>query len=550
MKKNSLLFLLTILLLFSSCAKKPVISITDGLISVELSEKAGDIIVSKDNKSITIPIKADVNLAEKLPTINVAKGYTISLSEEGGKDLNSTLIYIISKGDVIEKWLVNTLEVYDGVQQASQLSTMSIFSENMVLQRDKPIKIWGTCKDAAVVTAEFAGQKKRAAVVKDRWEVTFNPLSANAQPQKLTVNAGGKIFEVNNIFVGDVWLCSGQSNMDLQIKSLSSQAQEPYNALTKNDNIKIFRVNRTNNQAPLKEFTEPCTWSVPSAEEMPNYSAYAYAFANRLETELDIPIGIVDSSYGGTHIEHWMTAKALAAAGTSYGESMFNPMINPFAGMSIKGILWYQGESNVMVTTSYEKLFTEYAKLYRSIFNDENLPIVTTQLPKCSNPNYPLWHEFRLTQWKIAESIPNVYVVCGIDLGGGVGISLHPNDKLPFGIRAGELTLNKIYSKNTPGISPYPLKAELSGNKVILTFKDAESGLEIRDGDVRELFLIASDDTAVRATAKITSLNTIEVSADGVTAPKAVQYCYSVDPNGNLVAKNGLPVAPFNIILD
>jgi hypothetical protein len=153
------------------------------------------------------------------------------------------------------------------------------------------------------------------------------------------------------------------------------------------------------------------------------------------------------------------------------------------------------------------------------------------------------WAEFRILQWKIAQTYPDVHIVSGIDLGVPSN-TIHPYDKLPFGTRAAELTLNQVYGKNTPGESPYPTRYSVSGNKLTITFGNAESGLQFRNGALRELYLVAADDTKALATATING-NQIEATAAGIASPKGALYAMAVSPNVNFYASNGLPVAPF-----
>ena len=517
-------------------------------VTIYFKEKAGNIVVDHNKKVITIPVKADVSYSGKTPEFSLPEGCSATLSSKGGRDLNSNMIYNISDGTKNEEWTITTREVYNNVVAAHVLNTVSIYGEESILQRNSDVKIWGDCEGAEIVTLEFAGQKHRTEVKNGKWEVTLSPMTANATAQKMTINAGGTVLEYNKIYVGDVWLCSGQSNMDMAIRYLSGNAYNDFLNVAENRKIRMFRVNRSDSVTPLDEFTKECSWSVPTKTEIKNHSAYAYAFAVKLEDELNIPIGIIDSSYGGTNIQEWMSAEALTAANTSYSISMYNSMINPLVGMSIKGILWYQGESNVNDPTSYTALFKAYADSYRELFNNPELPIITTQLPKFLAADYPNWHNFRLEQWNIAASMENVYIVCGIDLGDSTNI--HPLDKMPFGYRAANLALNKVYSKDKPADSPYPNTVFLNGNTLTITFSNIDKGLTVDGTAIEDMYVVNGEDTAIKADAIIRSDNTIEIDVSGIASPKAVYYCYRAVPNGNLFDKNELPMAPFYLEID
>ena len=441
-----------------------------------------------------------------------------------------------------------------GSHDTQQILTMSLFSDGAVLQRDKPIRIWGSCKGTKMVTVEFAGQKKQAAVTDGFWEAVLDPLPASSHPQDMILRADGCCVNYTDLLVGDVWLCSGQSNMVHFVKYLDSSYWADYQAIADNGQIRYFYVPNSYDREPLDDFVSRSVWQKPSAVMVMDFSAYAYGFADRMQKELGIPIGIIDSSVGASIIEEWLPDSSLKAAGTTrrealcnqelpqYGTGMYNSMIYPMRGLAIKGVLWYQGESNVNATSDYKALFWEYAAHYRELFGDEKLPIVATQIVKFQDETRPKWPEFRVIQWEAARE-SGAYMVCGIDLGDRTNI--HPNDKLLLAVRAAELTLNKVYQRHTPGESAYPLSAVINGNTVTIRFRDAESGLVIRDGDsVRELYGCTGDGETVFPE---------EVTAEGNTLVMTVKkpvvridYAMSQMPEGNLYTANGLPVAPFS----
>ncbi|MBQ2923207.1 MAG: polysaccharide deacetylase family protein [Tyzzerella sp.] len=424
-----------------------------------------------------------------------------------------------------------------------------MFRDNMVIQRNTPIVINGTCTEGDKVTVAFSEAEETVDVENGAWSITLPAMVANAEPQTMKISNGSQTKEIKNVLIGDVWLCSGQSNMDWKIGSLAGTYLEPYQTIKNNSQVRYFLVPRVRNQTPQEHFDGEVSWSVPNATEMLNYSAYAFSFASCVQEATGIPIGVVDASYGGSSIQHWMSEAALKAAGTSYNESFYNAMIHPMDGFAIKGILWYQGESNIQQSVSYTRLFEAYANDYRKIFGNDNLPIITTQLPRYSDSNnsYPKWSQFRLEQWRIAEDMDNVEIVCGIDLG-TPNTNIHPSDKFKFGVRASQLTLNKVYEQDVPGTSAYPKEVCATDNGWKILFDNAESGLEILDGEVRELYLIKANGDKVKATAQVTDTMCLLVNKT-VEDVVEIQYCVSAVPEGNLYTENGLPVAPFALKL-
>lgn len=538
----------------TTVADGPVIA-DKGLIRVGFVGSTGTIGVDKTTKTITIPVRGDEDLAGQLPTMQVSSGYTISLTK--GADLNSTLVYTVSDGKTTEQWTVTTKEDYTDVEEATSLSLMSVFGKGAVLQRDREVRVWGGCDGADMVVVEFAEQRKRGAVKDGRWEVTLDPMPANKKAQTLTVSTAGETVENKSILVGDVWFCSGQSNMEYW--PLNAEETKSLSAVASSKNIRYFDVPETWNKRALNEFETVVTWKNAATYASQQWSMYALAFAYALQQELDVPIGIVVSAEGGSLIEYFLPDSCLIAAGTSrttaqrgtgikqgVGTGMYNSMVYPLKGLSVKGILWYQGEANTNATSDYTLLFNQYAKHYRELFNDPDLPIITTQLPQYDSAEYPNWISFRLKQWDIAQKIDNVHIVSTIDMGEAEDI--HPSDKWPLGMRAADLVLNKVYGKSTPGESAYPKSVSVSDNTITIRFQDAESGLKLSDGStVRELYGITAAGGKVAPTSASLNGDTLVLTMSQTVT--RVDYAMANVPNVNLYTGNGLPVAPFSLEL-
>lgn len=433
------------------------------------------------------------------------------------------------------------------------LSLMSLFRSGAVLQRDKPLRVWGWYRGTKPVTVRLAGQEKQAVVADGRWEAVFDPLPANKTPQTLTVTAGEEKVVSTDLLVGDVWFFNGQSNIVFKVREIDWKG---FHDIANVDGVRYFDVPHVWNREPADEFDPLPCWEHATEDRVGRFSAFGYAMACRLRQALDIPIGVVKSAEGGALIEHWLPDSSLAAAGgfdrnpppvwgvkPDVGNGMYNTMVYPARGLTIKGIVWYQGEANVNVSSDYPALFKEYASLYRKLFDDPDLDIVTVQLPRFSSELVPTWPAFRLTQWRIAESMEHVHIVCGIDCGEAANI--HPTDKRTYGIRAAELVLNKVYGLPTPGESAYPSVVTQDGQTVTVRFNNAATGLMLTDGDtVRELYGITADGAVIAPTA-------VAVCGDTLVATMAqtvvrMDYAMLPAPAVNLYTQNGLPVAPFS----
>lgn len=439
-------------------------------------------------------------------------------------------------------------------QTGGTLSLMSLFRSGAVLQREKPLRVWGWYRGSEPVTVRLANQEKQTTAVNGRWEVVFDPLPANKTPQTLIVTAGEEKVVSTDLLVGDVWFFNGQSNIVFKVREIDWKG---FHDLANVDHVRYFYIPHVWDREPANEFAPQPVWEHATEDRVGRFSAFAYAMACRMQRALDIPIGIVKSAEGGTIIEQWLPDHCLVAAGGAdrnppptygvkpdVGSGMFNTMVYPARGLTIKGIVWYQGESNVNVSSDYPALFGEYASLCRRLFDDPDLDIVTVQLPRFSAEMFPAWPAFRLTQWQIAESMERVHIVCGIDCGEAANI--HPADKRTYGTRAAELALNKVYGLPTPGESAYPTAVAQSGNTVTIRFKNAECGLILSDGTVaRELYGITADGGKVAPTAVILEGDLLRMTVDGTVV--GVDYAMSPVPDVNLYTQNGLPVAPFSL---
>lgn len=458
-----------------------------------------------------------------------------------------------------------------------------IFTDNMVLQANSPIRIWGSADKGEKVTVEFLGTSA-SAIADNRgfWRVNLAAQNYVKKGVNLKIQ-GTNTIVFKDVLVGEVWLGSGQSNMQFPLRhvnELHDMAKDPKNVP---QNIRFFLVETCGAPTPNDMHTLPknAKWLKYEAE---NYeitkemSVLLTLFSQRLNQELDVPVGVIAVGYGASCVEAWDNEKALIETGLATptqnklnyereqhdkaikeweenGKSAtyptinyngrpataYNAMINPLIPYSIRGLLWYQGEGNEG-NENYMKYFLAYANMMREVFENPDMPIYTVQLPDMNNDNWP---KMREVQRKLADMIPNSGIAITID---GHEIDLHPKDKRKVADRLLRMALADVYGKDIVDRSPMPENVSLSGEKVIVEFRHTYGGLKSKDGseNIRCFELAGSDKNFVSATAKIASENTVEITIpDGVSAPKYVHYAWSADPDVNLYNSGDLPASPF-----
>lgn len=447
-----------------------------------------------------------------------------------------------------------------------------IFSSGMVLQRHKPVLIWGGSDPGATVTVTFGDQKVSAvADAQGKWRINFKPMRASSPGReiRITSTAAAKPVVLEDVVVGDVWLCSGQSNMEwplnatLDWQSQAKTANYPF--------IRQFKI-------PRKTATEPQSnaignWQICSSTTCGAFTGVGFYFAKKLHGELGIPIGLINASYGASKIEPWTPPVGFAMvpelqavpamSGIEAPAAMYNAMIHPLIPYSIRGVLWYQGESNRTESISYfhkkQALIGGWRKLW-----DEDLPFYFVQLTKMENAanlQRLYWvARFREMQTKCL-SIPNTAMVVTIDVSSPTeheNGSGHPINKLDVGTRLALCALGKEYGKTQVVFSgPMYKRFAIEGSAIRIDFDHVGAGLmvgakagqsptrQLPDGQLRS-FAIAGQDRVWHLAEAIIDGDTVVVSSDEVRVPVAVRYVFGMDPAGaNLYNKDGLPAVPF-----
>jgi sialate O-acetylesterase len=468
----------------------------------------------------------------------------------------------------------------------AEFKLASVFSDHIVLQRGMPLAVWGTADAGAQVMVEFASQKKTAtADAGGKWRADFAPLAAESRPQVLTATSGSAAAKCEDVLVGEVWHACGQSNMAMTVgevaKALAEvKAQIPeWNVAS----IRFRRVADAESVKPLEE-VQAGAWRVCAPDTVPGFSAAAFFFALRLHKELKVPVAIIDSSRGGTPIEPFIPRQAFDAHPTLRREveladqndlaglkalpggvfardanwlpgRLFNSRLAPLARLAVRGVIWYQGESNSGVDEDprdYEHKMRALMSGWRTVLHHEELPCYFVQLPGSgAGANWP---RLREEQWRCA-SLPHAGMVVTVDL---VGAGIHPPNKVDVGERLARWALAKTYGKAVPFSGPLFAKAEFHAGQCVVHFDHVGSGLMVAS----KQGLAAPVETPAVALALFEVKNeagewlpaeariegkTVLVSSKKVARAVAVRYAVQTSPQGcNLYNRDGLPASPFS----
>ncbi|MES2772983.1 MAG: sialate O-acetylesterase [Bacteroidota bacterium] len=458
----------------------------------------------------------------------------------------------------------------------AQLRLANVFTCDMVLQRDQPVAIWGTTRPSFMVSVHFAGQEVGTkADETGKWMLRLKPMAASATPQKLEIFSDTSVISLHNILVGDVWLCSGQSNMEYPLDRTLKRYAAPARGTdlakaevatpNRPDAIRYLYADRVLNRYPHL----PTRGWVMGSDTIVNYvSAIGYFFAKEVFEKTGIPIGIISSSWGGTRIEPWTQPAAYKnskvfenfAVGDTFKidgmrpGQMFKGMIEPLVPMAIKGVLWYQGESNCMIEdqATYVEKMRLLENNWRDVFQSSRLPFYTVQIspylytarkdPKAHSTE--LLAQFWETQAQCME-LPNTHMIVTTDLVDNLK-DIHPSYKWIVAHRLAGQALSTEYGiKETEPNSPAFKSLKRKKDKLILTFKNTGTGLQSSDGKALSWFTIAGEDKVfVPAEASIVD-DMVEVTATSISKPRYVRFAWNETAMPNLANKQGLPCIPF-----
>ena len=492
---------------------------------------------------------------------------------------------------------------------AAEIKMTKIFSDNMVLQRDMPVPVWGWSAPGESVSVKFMEQEKSAvADVNGKWMVRLDPLSASCNPEILTVTGKSGKIELKNIVVGEVWLCSGQSNMAssfsyLKIADEIKDIEYPM--------IRLGGFGGKINPVPTELIFPVYGWSVCNSKNLQNYPAVPYYFAFHLWNELRVPVGVINASAGSSSIESWMSPEsfannkeleksfpeiekvqrqykdynnysieekekiALEISNDKYGcilkgrlkgeklsneESeyffrfslllrpacLYNYEIRPLIPFAIRGAIWYQGETDAW----RKENIPDYALKQKALVDGWRQLWGQGDFPfyfamLAPYKGYPALPAFWLEQYKAANEVKNSAMISTVDISDASDV--HPKNKRDVGKRFALLALKNIYGKKDIVASGPVFKSmETVNEKMIISFENIGDGLVTKDGKNPDSFELAGTDGKFHSASAVIKEDKVEVYSPEVKIPVYVRYAWSHVANPNLLNKNGLPVFPFN----
>lgn len=444
----------------------------------------------------------------------------------------------------------------------------SIFTDHMVLQQQSKVAIWGWAKPAAKVKITTSWNKENYTVTATpdgKWRVKVTTPAAGG-PYNIEFNDGEKLI-LTDILIGEVWICGGQSNMEMPLKGFKGQPVIGSNeAILKsgNQNIRLYTVPRSS-VTVQQDNSKPSQWKAAAPETVSNFSATAWYFARLLSEMLNVPVGVINDSYGGSTIEAWMSPEDLK----SFSEvkipskndtikevsrtpaTLYNGMLYPVIGYGIKGAIWYQGESNYERPDRYEDLFPAMVSSWRKNWDSGEFPFYFAQIAPYNYAQLPPYHVggkfnsafLRDAQRKSLAKIPNSGMAVLLDI--GEEKSIHPANKKQGGERLAYLALAQTYGiKGFGAYSPAYESMSIDKNKAVIKFQNVSNGLT-SFGKELNLFEVAGADHKFYPAKAVINGSSISVSAEQVKIPVAVRYAFKDFVVGDLFGNDGLPVASF-----
>ena len=453
--------------------------------------------------------------------------------------------------------------------QALELSPM--FTGNMVLQREKAVPVWGWAKPASVVAVTFAGNTVKAkADKKGCWSAKLKPMKANKQPQTMTIEGDGEKKVLNDVLVGEVWFCSGQSNMEFtvgQTKGIIGGALMPKHIdPEKLPIIRHIKIKHKQAKTPERKTESEGGWKVCNKKNVAHFTAVGFFFAERLVKEIDVPVGLVNANWGGCKIEPWIPVegydvmKSSDEKWTSEGYSeMYNGMAATVIPYAIRGTIWYQGESNIHEGEVYFYKMKALIESWRKVWKQGDFPFYFCQLASYGNWTSPKggdgWAQPREAQ-RQALAIKNTGMAVLCDIGNKKDV--HPKNKFDAGNRLALWALAKDYGKKDLVYSgPLYKSVEFKDGKAIVSFDHAKglkaakkkSPQDMGDpapaGKLRGFSIAGPNKKFHWADAKIEGDKVI-VSSGRVKNPAAVRYIFNTTVHqGNLYNGANLPASPF-----
>ena len=439
-----------------------------------------------------------------------------------------------------------------------------ILSDNMVIQQNSSIKLWGTAKAKTSVKIKVSWSTVPYTCRSEKngqWQISIRTNSASFQKHAITIS-DGKLITIQNVLIGEVWLCSGQSNMEMSFNGYKDQpiADANYYISNAKKESGIRMLNVVKSSSINSNSVGKGKWLESSPQNLPSFSATAYFFALRLQEQLKVPIGIINSSYGGSCIEGWLSpgnlerytdfdAKQKIPDSMSWQRPnvMYQNMLKPYRDYVINGFVWYQGESNVGRYGTYAQKLQELIYLWRYTFNNADLPFYVVEIAPFLYGDLDPAAKLREAQFQGVNLMYNTGYVCTNDLVlESEATNIHPSQKKPIGDRLANLVLHDSYHFDTihaysPSIDQYCI----TNDSIVLYFKNSEQGFQFQQefvgfevADSTKSFISASASLGI-------DKNTLVIKMGNGYVPLAVRYCFKNFQLGNVKSTYGLPLVPF-----
>lgn len=454
-----------------------------------------------------------------------------------------------------------------GSSAQAKVGVPALFGDNMVLQQQSDARIWGTSDAREVVaTTSWSDNEFRAVVKQGRWELALPTPAGSCEPQRIVLRDADSELTLQNVLIGEVWICSGQSNMYMPLRGYTGQPvcdalPAILEAAEYRDRIRMITLPKHEAATPQYDFEG--RWEVPAPETALRMSATAYFFARALTQALGVPVGIVSTSWGGSKIEAWMDPASLAAEGydvekinadpklapKSKCSLIYNGLVAPIAGFTARGFAWYQGEANRKKAANYARLMERMVAYWRTQWNDlqNRMPFLYVQIApydyqQAAGTDAALLVE---AQSDALDRIPNSAMIPTTDIGDERCI--HPGRKRPVGERLAAAALVKAYGCKLPdALAVRFAGVEFGDGKATVRFDNARFGLTPQTAEVTGFELAGKDGRFYPATGRIvTSKPLVEVASPEVAEPVAVRYSFHNYAPGNLANTLGIPAIPF-----
>ena len=464
----------------------------------------------------------------------------------------------------------------------------ALFSDGMVLQQGMEVPVWGWASDGELVTVTFRGQTAKTTAKGGKWMLNLRKLKAGG-PDEMVVTGKNSI-TLKNVLVGEVWICSGQSNMEFPLsRSFDSKADIEASANLK---IHLFHVPKMKAESPKDDVK--AAWTACDPDTVKGFSAVGYYFGRDLQKARGVPVGMIETDWGGSPAEVWMKQEVLEsnprykqeildayvgqkkgyddalaafekerdeakASGKSFNKrapgapswrptELYNGMIAPLVPYAIKGAIWYQGESNAGRAEQYRSLYADMIRNWRQDWNEGDFTFICVQLAPFmavkDQPGDSAWAELREAQLLSTRTLPNAGMAVITDVGDPKDI--HPTKKKPVGERLALAARGIAYGEKIEFSGPvYHSMKVKDDNKATITFDHVGKGLAARDGELKGFSICGDDKKWFWAKAEIKGKNQVVVSSPEVAHPVAVRFGWADCPVVNLWNKDGLPATPF-----